>query len=85
MKITITIVALLTEGSRPVRQDENLVLDVPGRFRVDREITMSSGQLSQARNHFSIIIINHIFVFIMSHRAECYCLSRHVLAVPSAE
>ena len=40
-------------------QDENRALAIPGSFRVDKEIAMSSGQLPQVRNHLSIIIISH--------------------------
>ena len=31
-------------------QDENRALAVPGGFQVDKDIAMSSGQLSQVRN-----------------------------------
>ena len=34
-------------------QDENLALTIPGGFQVDKDIAMSSGQLSQVRNSFN--------------------------------
>lgn len=40
-------------------QNENRALVIPSSFRVDKEITMFSGQLLQVRNHLSAIIINH--------------------------
>ena len=34
-------------------QVENRILVIPGGFQVDKEIAMSSGQLSQVRNSFN--------------------------------
>ena len=34
-------------------QDENRALAIPGGFQVDKDIAMSSGQLSQVRNSFN--------------------------------
>ena len=48
------------QGERDL-QDKNQALVIPGGFQVDKEIAMSSGQLPQVINYFSIIIINHQF------------------------
>ena len=51
-------------------QDNNQSLAIPGGFQVDKEIAISSGQLSQVWNSFNTtlkyIIINLEFVVIMS-------------------
>ena len=49
-------------------KDENRALAITGRFQVDKEVEMPSGQLSQVRNSFNTsleyIVKNHQFVLI---------------------
>ena len=55
------------QGERDL-QDKNQALAIPGGFQVDKEIAMSSEQLSQVRNSFNTtlayIIINLQFVVV---------------------
>ena len=44
-------------------KDENRALAIPGRFQVNKEITMSSGQLSQVRNSLNTALEYTLYMY----------------------
>ena len=69
-------------------QDENRALAVPGGFEIDKEIAISSTQLSQVRNSFNTTLEYYIsnlqFVVIMLLCLLQICLRKNnVLALTS--
>jgi len=44
-------------------KDENWALAIPGRFQVNKEITKSSGQLSQVRNSLNTTLEYTLYMY----------------------